>query len=75
MGMSQFTVRRMKLSRLPHRIVSSNWDVTSFDTAENYGPFTNEELLGRTFKGRTQGAGSSGVTAAGFKHDKIYSYV
>jgi len=23
-----------------------------FDTAENYGPFTNEELLGRTFKGR-----------------------
>jgi hypothetical protein len=31
--------------------------------------------LGRTFKGRTQGAGSSGVTAAGFKHDKIYSYV
>jgi len=23
-----------------------------FDTAESYGPFTNEELLGRTFKGR-----------------------
>ena len=23
-----------------------------FDTAENYGPFTNEELLGRAFKGR-----------------------
>jgi len=22
-----------------------------FDTAENYGPFTNEELLGRAFKG------------------------
>jgi aryl-alcohol dehydrogenase-like predicted oxidoreductase len=42
-----------------------------FDTAENYGPFTNEQLLGRAFKGRTQGAGSSGVTAAGFKHDKI----
>jgi aryl-alcohol dehydrogenase-like predicted oxidoreductase len=24
---------------------------TFFDTAENYGPFTNEELLGRAFKG------------------------
>jgi aryl-alcohol dehydrogenase-like predicted oxidoreductase len=24
---------------------------TLFDTAENYGPFTNEELLGRAFKG------------------------
>src|SRR6516165_6939291 len=23
-----------------------------FDTAENYGPFTNEELLGRAFKGK-----------------------
>src|SRR5215470_17847514 len=23
-----------------------------FDTAESYGPFTNEELLGRAFKGR-----------------------
>ncbi|MEO8090121.1 MAG: aldo/keto reductase [Gemmatimonadales bacterium] len=26
--------------------------VTFFDTAEAYGPFTNEELLGRWFKGR-----------------------
>ena len=25
---------------------------TFFDTAENYGPFTNEEMLGRAFKGR-----------------------
>jgi aryl-alcohol dehydrogenase-like predicted oxidoreductase len=25
---------------------------TFFDTAENYGPFTNEELVGRAFKGR-----------------------
>src|SRR6202795_3362292 len=25
-----------------------------FDTAENYGPFTNEELLGRAFKGRRE---------------------
>ncbi|HEY9449520.1 MAG TPA: aldo/keto reductase, partial [Gemmatimonadaceae bacterium] len=26
--------------------------VTLFDTAEVYGPFTNEELLGRALKGR-----------------------
>src|ERR1700747_663660 len=26
--------------------------VTFFDTAEVYGPFTNEELLGRALKGR-----------------------
>jgi len=26
--------------------------ITFFDTAEAYGPFTNEELLGRAFKGR-----------------------
>src|SRR5216684_9319972 len=25
---------------------------TFFDTAQNYGPLTNEELLGRAFKGR-----------------------
>src|SRR5271167_4177831 len=25
---------------------------TFFDTAENYGPFANETLLGRAFKGR-----------------------
>jgi aryl-alcohol dehydrogenase-like predicted oxidoreductase len=28
--------------------------VTFFDTAEVYGPFTNEELLGRGLKGRRQ---------------------
>jgi aryl-alcohol dehydrogenase-like predicted oxidoreductase len=28
--------------------------VTFFDTAEAYGPFTNEELLGRAFKGRRE---------------------
>lgn len=27
---------------------------TFFDTAEGYGPFTNEELLGRAFKGRRE---------------------
>ena len=25
---------------------------TFFDTAESYGPFANEELLGRAFRGR-----------------------
>ncbi len=29
--------------------------LTFFDTAEVYGPFTNEELLGRAIKGRRQG--------------------
>ena len=29
--------------------------VTFFDTAEMYGPFTNEELLGRAIKGKRQG--------------------
>lgn len=29
--------------------------VTFFDTAEVYGPFTNEELLGRALKGRREG--------------------
>jgi len=28
--------------------------ITFFDTAEAYGPFTNEELLGRAFKGRRE---------------------
>src|ERR1700674_1175747 len=30
--------------------------VTFFDTAEVYGPFKNEELLGRALKGRREGA-------------------
>ena len=30
--------------------------VTHFDTAEVYGPFTNEALLGRALKGRREGA-------------------
>ncbi len=29
--------------------------VTYFDTAEVYGPFTNERLLGRALKGRREG--------------------
>src|SRR3954466_7904010 len=30
--------------------------VTFFDTAEVYGPFANEELLGRALKGKRDGA-------------------
>jgi aryl-alcohol dehydrogenase-like predicted oxidoreductase len=37
--------------RTLHRAVELG--VTFFDTAEVYGPFINEELLGRAFKGRT----------------------
>jgi aryl-alcohol dehydrogenase-like predicted oxidoreductase len=33
-----------------HRAIELGCDF--FDTAENYGPFTNEELLGRALKGR-----------------------
>ena len=36
-----------------HRAVDLG--VTFFDTAEVYGPFTNEELLGRALKGRRDG--------------------
>ena len=45
-------VRRMKVSRSPRCIAPSNWDGTFFDTAQVYGPLTNEELFGRAFKGR-----------------------
>jgi aryl-alcohol dehydrogenase-like predicted oxidoreductase len=55
MGMSQFygvpddaesiaTIRR-----------AIDLGVTFFDTAESYGPFTNEELLGRALEGRREG--------------------
>jgi aryl-alcohol dehydrogenase-like predicted oxidoreductase len=52
MGMSQSygpADERESIATL-HRAVELG--CTFFDTAENYGPFTNEELLGRAFKGR-----------------------
>jgi aryl-alcohol dehydrogenase-like predicted oxidoreductase len=52
MGMSQFygeTDDAESISTL-HRAIDLG--VTYFDTAENYGPFVNEELLGKAFKGK-----------------------
>jgi aryl-alcohol dehydrogenase-like predicted oxidoreductase len=52
MGMSQSygpADERESIATL-HRAIELG--CTFFDTAENYGPFTNEELLGRAFKGR-----------------------
>ena len=42
----------MKKNRLLYCIVPLNSGCTFFDTAQVYGPFINEELLGRAFKGR-----------------------
>ncbi|HEU4724426.1 MAG TPA: aldo/keto reductase [Candidatus Eisenbacteria bacterium] len=42
--------------------------VTFFDTAEAYGPFTNEELLARAFKGKREGVVLA--TKFGFKFDE-----
>ena len=41
--------------------------VTFFDTAQIYGPFTNEELVGRAIKGKRQGLQIA--TKFGFKFD------
>jgi aryl-alcohol dehydrogenase-like predicted oxidoreductase len=52
MGMSQSygpADERESIATL-HRAIELG--CTFFDTAENYGPFTNEELLGRAFRGR-----------------------
>jgi len=52
MGMSQSygaADERESIATL-HRAIDLG--CTFFDTAENYGPFANEELLGRAFKGR-----------------------
>ncbi len=49
-----------------HRAVELG--VTFFDTAEGYGPFTNEELLGRALKG-LKGARDRVVVATKFGHE------
>ena len=41
--------------------------VTLFDTAEAYGPFHNEELLGRSLKGRREKVASRVVRGPGGK--------
>ncbi len=44
---------------------------TFFDTAENYGPFTNEELLGRAFKGRRDQVVIATKFGSGFDGNRI----
>src|SRR5476649_2428994 len=46
-----------------HRAIELGCDF--FDTAQAYGPFKNEELLGRAFKGRRDGLGIA--TQFGFR--------
>lgn len=55
MGMSDFYGRRddQESTRTLHRALELG--VTFFDTADMYGPFVNEELLGRALKGRREG--------------------
>src|SRR5579884_2884310 len=55
--------------------------VTFFDTAEVYGPYTNEELLGRALQGRRDAAivatkfgfkfGGSGVTGVDSRPERV----
>jgi aryl-alcohol dehydrogenase-like predicted oxidoreductase len=51
--------------RTVHRAIELG--ITFFDTAEIYGPFTNEELLGRAIAGKRQGLVIA--TKFGFKFD------
>ena len=55
MGMSDFygELDDAESTRTLHRALDLG--VTFFDTADMYGPFKNEELLGRVFKGRRGG--------------------
>jgi aryl-alcohol dehydrogenase-like predicted oxidoreductase len=59
--------------------------VTFFDTAEAYGPYTNEELLGRALQGRRDGViiatkfgfrfGDGGITGMDSSPDHIHEAV
>jgi aryl-alcohol dehydrogenase-like predicted oxidoreductase len=55
MGMSEFygVAEESEAIRTIHRAVELGIDF--FDTADIYGPFTNEKLLGRALKGRRDG--------------------
>ena len=53
MGMSEFYgAARRGASRSPPSIAPSSSACTFLDTADMYGPYTNEELVGRAIKGR-----------------------
>ncbi|MCV9877503.1 aldo/keto reductase [Brenneria izbisi] len=51
MGMSQFYGESDEQESIATLLSAVDLGVTYFDTAENYGPFLNEELLGKAFKG------------------------
>ncbi len=52
MGMSEFYGQRNDAESLATLDRALELGITLLDTAEAYGPFTNEELLGRALKGR-----------------------
>jgi aryl-alcohol dehydrogenase-like predicted oxidoreductase len=54
MGMSAFYSGRDDAESLATIALALDRGVTFFDTAEMYGPYTNEELLGRALEGRRQ---------------------
>ena len=54
MGMSEFYGARNDDESLKTLAHALDIGVTFWDTADVYGPFTNEELLGRALKGHRQ---------------------
>jgi len=56
MGMSEFYGSRSDTESLATLQHALDRGVTFFDTADMYGPYTNEELLGRALKGRRAAA-------------------